>query len=104
IVYLDAIPEEVATEFQTNGTEAILGSQDGSIKLPVSIRDRIAYDPLNKRLILSGLFDESGAGEPFLLLNVLSKRDRVTLKTLDGGDGGEATGYDNDCLSPGSSC
>src|SRR5699024_1983842 len=25
IVYLDAIPEEVATEFQTNGTEAILG-------------------------------------------------------------------------------
>jgi hypothetical protein len=103
-VYLDEIPEAIATELQTNGTRAILGSDDGSIKLPVSIRDRISYDPLNKRLELIGLFDDSGAGEPFLLLNVLSKRDRVVLKTLDGGDGSEAQGFTNDCSTPDSGC
>ncbi|QOC21317.1 hypothetical protein IC757_09640 [Wenzhouxiangella sp. AB-CW3] len=103
-VYLDEIPSEIATEMQTDGTESILGSADGSINLPVSIRDRISYDPLNNRLSVRGIFDESGAGDPFLLLNVLSKRDRVTLKTLDGGDGSEATGFTNDCLSPDSGC
>lgn len=104
IVYLDAMPAEIATEFQADGSEAILGSADGKIKLPVSIRDRISYDPLNGRLILTGIFDESGAGEPFLLLNVLSKRDRVTLKTLDGGDGSESTAFNSTCLAPGSDC
>ena len=103
-IYLDAIPSEVATQFRTDGSEAILGSADGSIKLPVSIRDRLSYDPLNDRLSVKGIYDDSGAGEPFLLLNVLSKRDRVTLKTLNGGDGSEATAYDNDCLSPDSGC
>jgi hypothetical protein len=103
-VFLDEIPAEIATELQTDGTRTILGSADGSIKLPVSIRDRIHYDPLNNRLVLAGLFDDSGAGEPFLLLNVLSKRDRVTLKTLDGGDGNEAQGYTNRCDTPSSGC
>ena len=104
IVFLDAIPSSVGKEFQVDGTEAIVGSADGTIKLPVSIRDRLRYDPLNGRLILTGLFDESGAGDPFLLLNVLSKRDRVILKTLDGGDGSEAQSYTNDCLTPSSAC
>lgn len=104
IVYLPAIPANVAKEFQSDGTEAIVGSLDGEIKLPVSIRDRLRYDPINKRLILTGLFDETGAGEPFLLLNVLSRRDRVILKTLDGGDGNEAQAYTNECLTPGSGC
>ena len=103
-VYLDEIPAEIATEMQTDGTEAILGSADGSINLPVSIRERISYDPLNNRLSVKGIFDESGAGEPMLLLNVLSKRDRVILKQLDGGDGSEATGFTNDCLAPDSGC
>lgn len=106
-VYLDAIPAEVATQFQTDGTEAILGSADGTIKLPVSIRDRIRHEPLEGRLALTGVFDESGAGEPFLLLNVLSKRDRVTLKTLNGGDGSEDSDYDWNapaCLAPDSAC
>jgi len=104
IVFLDAIPPEVATEFQSDGSEAILGSADATIKLPVSIGERLRYDPLNGRLVLTGVFDESGAGDPFLLLNVLSKRDRVKLKTLNGGDGSEATGFTNDCSTPGSGC
>lgn len=104
IVFLPQIPDSVATEQQTDGTLSILGSADGEIKLPVSIRDRLRYDPLNRRLILTGVFDASGAGDPLLLLNVLSKRDRVTLKTLDGGDGSEAQEYTNDCLQPASGC
>lgn len=103
-VFLDEIPASVATELQTDGTEAVLGSVDATIKLPVSVRDRIRYDALNNRLTVSGIFDESGAGDPFLLLNVLSKRDRVVLKTLDGGDGSEATSFTNDCSTPGSGC
>ncbi|MDT8437620.1 MAG: hypothetical protein RQ729_01270 [Wenzhouxiangellaceae bacterium] len=87
IVSLDEIPASVATEFQSDGTEAILGNVAGTIKLPVSIRDRLRYDPLNGRLILTGIFDESGAGDPFLLLNVLSKRDRAKLQEIDGAGG-----------------
>jgi hypothetical protein len=104
IVYIDGIPDSIATQFQADGTESILGSADGTIKLPVSIRQRLRYDPINKRLLLTGVFDESGVGEPFLLLNVLSKRDRVTLKTLNGGDGSENETFTNDCLSPTSGC
>lgn len=104
IVYIDSIPPEIATEFQSDGSEAILGSADATIKLPVSISDRLRYDPLNGRLLLTGLFDETGAGDPFLLLNVLSMADRVKLKTLNGGDGSEAQAYTNRCLTPGSGC
>ncbi len=97
VVMLDQIPGDIATELQTDGTELILGNSDGSIKLQTSIRQRLAYDPLNKRLILTGIFDETGIGEPFLLPNVLSKRDRVALKTLDGGNGSEETAADIKC-------
>jgi hypothetical protein len=44
--------------------------------LPYAIRARLAYDPLNKRLSFGGLYDASGVGEPLLLINVLSPRER----------------------------
>jgi hypothetical protein len=103
-VFLDEIPPEVATERQTDGTLSILGSADGSIKLPVSVGQRLHYDPLNSRLVLRGFYDNTVAGEPFLLLNVLSKRDRAVLKTLDGGDGTEIPVMTNDCLALDSGC
>lgn len=96
-VRLDEIPEEIATELQTNGLDLILGSADGTIKLPAAIKKRMSYDSLNDKLILEGLFDETGAGEPLLVPNVLSKRDRVSLKKLNGGDGTEETGFTGDC-------
>ncbi len=102
-VTLDSIPSAVASELQTSGMEAILGSADGHIKLPVSVRDRIQYDPLNHSLSVVGIFDESGAGEPLLLPNVLSKRDRVSLKILDGGDGSESAEFTGTCQSTGCS-
>ena len=103
-VFLPGLSPDIGAEPQTDGTVAITGSSDGVIKLPVSIADRLRFDPLNGRLTLTGIFDDSGAGEPFVLLNVLSKRDRVTLKTLDGGDGSEASAFNNDCSAPGSGC
>ena len=103
-VYLDVVPETVATDFNTDGTHAILGSADGLIKLPVSVADRIVYNPNSKQLQLGGKFDESGAGEPFLLLNVLSKRDRVVLKKLDGGDGHAEDDFTGNCATQDAGC
>lgn len=104
IVFLSALPDTIATEFQTDGTRLILGSADGVLKLPVSVRQRLRYDQQNGRLILTGVYDESGAGEPFLLLNVLSKRDRVALKRINGGDGNQASDFDGKCNAPSSAC
>ena len=103
-VGLTAVPATIATEFQTDGTTAILGSADGAIKLSAAIRQRIRFEPLNKRLVLKGLLDESGAGEPFLLLNVLSKRDRTGLKRLNGGDGNEENAFTGACATAADGC
>ncbi|GAA4812276.1 hypothetical protein GCM10011365_21160 [Marinicella pacifica] len=100
-VRLAAIPSEIATEQQTNGLKSILGSADGVIKLPASIKKRLSFDPLNQRLTLIGLFDERGVGEPLLVPNVLSKNDRVALKKLNGGDGSEEATFTGDCGSVG---
>ena len=102
-VALGSIPESIASVLQTTGLESIEGSADGTIKLPAAIKKRISYDPLNNKLRLIGLFDESGAGEPLLVPNVLSKNDRIALKKLDGGDGSEESGFDGDCQAVGCS-
>ncbi|MDJ1141241.1 SBBP repeat-containing protein [Marinicella sp. X102] len=102
-VVLDEVPEEIATELQTTGLDLILGSADGTIKLPAAIKKRMSYDSLNSKLILQGLFDETGAGEPLLVPNVLSKTDRVALKKLDGGNGTEESSFTGDCQVAGCS-
>ncbi len=101
-VKLDSIPSSVATELQTNGKESILGSADGTIKLPAAILKRISYDPLNDKLVLVGLYDATSAGEPLLVPNVLSKNDRIALKKLDGGNGSEESGFTGTCQIAGS--
>ncbi len=103
-VMLNEVPASVGKEFQTDGTELILGSADGVIKLPASVRQRLRYEPLNRRLVLTGEFDDTGVGEPFLLLNVLSKRDRISLKRLDGGDGSEVGDFSGACATVGDGC
>src|SRR5690606_13012879 len=103
-VILPQVPDSIATEFQTDGSDAILGSADGVLKLAVSVRDRLAYHPQTRQLRFTGIFDETGAGEPFLLLNVLSKRDRVVLKRIDGGDGSEDADYVDGCASVADAC
>ncbi len=83
-------PGEIGLTMRTDGFYDIDG-------LPASLSERMYYDQQNRRLVLTGVFDETGAGEPKLLLNILSKRERVLLKKLDGGDGSEQSTYGGDC-------
>ncbi len=54
--------------------------------LPYSLRSRLRYDSLDKRLSFGGLLDESsefgGPDNPLLLINVLSPRERDRIKQL----------------------
>lgn len=54
--------------------------------LPPALETRLVYDPINKWLIFSGILDGSGAGEPLLLPNVLSSRERDAVKRLAPGN------------------
>lgn len=83
-VYLDNLSGLGSQLDPETGWRIITGDGDGLMKLPVSIRQRLRYDPLNKRLIFSGVFDDTIAGEPLLLLNIMSFREARQLKVLDG--------------------
>ena len=53
--------------------------------LPYALRIRLLYDELNQRLSFAGWYDQDfGTGEPLLLPNVLSPRERDRIKQLDG--------------------
>jgi hypothetical protein len=54
--------------------------------LPFHLRSRLYYDSINSELVFKGYFDESGVGEPLLLLNVISQRERDKLLSYSGGD------------------
>ena len=100
-VRLPQLPASIASEQRTDGFRDIVGSSDGVLKMPASLGERMYYDAMNRRLVFFGVFDETGAGEPKLLLNVMSRRERVTLKRLDGGDGTEESNFDGDCVASG---
>ncbi len=98
-VRLSQLPAEIAQEMRSDGLYNIVGSSDGVLKMPASIGERIHYDAMNQRLVFHGVFDETGVGDPKLLLNVMSKRERVLLKRLNGGDGREAEDSTKNCVS-----
>jgi hypothetical protein len=50
--------------------------------LPPQLEGRVSYDPVARRLQLRGEFVEPPAGESYLLLNVLTPRDRAILAGL----------------------
>ncbi|MCL4177931.1 MAG: hypothetical protein KJ072_09320 [Verrucomicrobia bacterium] len=50
--------------------------------LPPHLEGRISYDPVGRQLRLAGEFVEPPAGESYLLLNVLTPRDRVLLAAM----------------------
>jgi len=50
--------------------------------LPPSLRSRLFYDPLNFKLKFRGQFVQPPIGEYYLLLNVISGRERDRLKAL----------------------
>jgi len=52
--------------------------------LPPHLEGRVRYDPVARRLQLRGEFVEPPAGESYLLLNVLTPRDRAVVASLSG--------------------
>lgn len=104
-VVLPLLPAAVASTLDpATGFRRVTGNTAGTLKLSAEIAARVAYDPLNKKLVWSGVFDESSAGEPLLLINVLTDRDRRKLKQLDGGDGTEAAASAKRCAVSAESC
>ncbi|MCD4749010.1 MAG: hypothetical protein K8R59_06525 [Thermoanaerobaculales bacterium] len=81
---LAGLPSDLASRTNPSGQQEILGSVDGTTNLPFVLRSRLAYDPLNHKLKFNGSFDDSGAGEPLLLLNVLTQTERDLLKDISG--------------------
>lgn len=51
-------------------------------QLPPTLRDRLRYDPINQKLIFRGELVEPPAGEYYLLLNVITQREREILLSL----------------------
>ncbi|MBI5102039.1 MAG: hypothetical protein HZB33_09435 [Nitrospirae bacterium] len=70
-VSLASVPAEIKTE-NVNGKLVFT-------ELPFYIRSRISYDDAAKVLIFKGHLDESGAGEPLLLPNVMNDAERNTI-------------------------
>ncbi|RFF32026.1 hypothetical protein DZC52_03265 [Wenzhouxiangella sediminis] len=103
-VYLDNLSGLGSQLDPETGWRIITGDADGLLKLPVSIRERLRYDPLNKRLIFSGVFDDTIAGEPLLMLNIMSFREARQLKVLDGSADDEAEDSTNACQDAGEPC
>jgi hypothetical protein len=78
----DPLPTDIATSVDIAGQRVIVGSADGTIKLAYVLRSRLRYDPAGNKLSFNGLFDDSQAGEPLLLLNVLTTTERDQLKGI----------------------
>lgn len=73
-VPLNAVPADILTETS--------GARQRFKDIPYYLKSRLTYDPLNKRLYFGGLLDASGAGEPLLLLNVMSLNEKNLLQSL----------------------
>ncbi len=81
---LSGLPADIATELGPGGSQVILGSADGTVKLPFALYSRLSYDSLTRSLRFAGTYDESGAGEPLVLLNVMTGTERDALKGISG--------------------
>jgi hypothetical protein len=60
------------------------GGNEVFADLPFHLRSRLSYDPVNQALSFAGVLDETGVGEPLLLINVLSDKERLRIKQLSG--------------------
>jgi len=77
-VELDALSGQLATVSQ--------GGITYFSDLPFVIRNRLSYDPINKILSFNGSVDESQIGDPQLLPNIVTARERDRMLALPGAD------------------
>lgn len=68
-VQLDSIPDDMDTVDQ--------GGLKWFPKLPPHLFSRLSYDPVNKRLRLRGTIIRPALGDPYLLPNIVTERERV---------------------------
>ena len=81
---LAGVPDDIATEPGFGGADTVTGSADGTKRLPFAIYSRLTYDPLYHSLSFAGTYDDSGAGEPLLMLNVMTDREREAITAISG--------------------
>lgn len=84
-VALAALPigtQALATSLDDQGRTVITGNAAGTLRLPYALHSRLRWDPLTLKLRFSGLFNAQGAGDPLLLLNVMTVAERDKLLAL----------------------
>jgi len=54
--------------------------------LPFHLRTRFYYDTVNQELVFKGYFDDTVVGEPILLLNVITDREKTELQSIPNAD------------------
>lgn len=80
-VHLEELPDGLAAK--ADGTVMRLVSRDdGTEKVTFDLQQRLAWDPATKQLSFEGLYDAREAGDPLLLLNVMTNRERNRIKKL----------------------
>lgn len=80
-VPLTALPMDLVTE-RRGPTSRIVAGQAGTRKLSPGVAARISHDATSQTLAYEGVFDGTRLGEPLLLLNVMTERDRDELLAL----------------------
>jgi hypothetical protein len=68
-------PADVSLQTQPSGAQTFSD-------LPYYLRVRLSYHPASRTISWSGVMDESSAGEPLLLINVMSDGERQRIKEL----------------------
>ena len=82
LVELPTGTQALATSLDETGKTVITGNAAGDLRLPFALYERLRWDPLTQKLSFDGHFDESGAGDPLLLLNVMTVDERDQLLAL----------------------
>lgn len=74
-----AMPDQIRLQDAPAGRKAFRD-------LPYPLRLRLSFDPINKLLGFKGHYDDTQAGEPLLLPNIMTLQERERIKQLADGD------------------
>jgi hypothetical protein len=74
-VPLEALPDGLRTE----NVEGKFRFPD----LPFSLRSRLFYDPINEKLLFKGISYDPGIGEPLVLPNTMTEREKERLQDFE---------------------
>ncbi|MCG8459544.1 MAG: hypothetical protein MI919_24965, partial [Holophagales bacterium] len=82
-VPLAALPAGIATR-DDGAVKRLVSRSDGTETLTFDLQQRLSFDPNTQQLIFEGVFDAREAGDPLLLLNVMTDRERKRIQLLGG--------------------